>query len=356
MTNRRGFLAGLVSASLLPAPSWADVGSPGFVTAAKTSSGDFVLVGLSDHLGELFRLPLPSRGHAAAAHPTRPEAVGFARRPGTYALVIDCRNGAISAQMQAPEGRHFYGHGAFSADGSVLFTTENDFEAGRGVIGVWDAKRSYRRIGEFDSGGVGPHELSLMPDGQALIVANGGIDTHPDSGRAKLNIPTMRPNLSLIGLDGTILDMAEPPVALRRNSIRHLDVRADGRVAFGMQWQRDIHTTPPLVGTYTVGQGPVIAPENAIWRNMHAYVGSVSFVRGGTRIAVTSPRGGVVVELDADSLEPLASHLQSDVCGVSTRDGHVVTTTGQGELFLDERRMGQIRELAFDNHLVAISG
>ncbi len=355
MTSRRGFLAGLVSASVLPAPSWADVGSPGFVTAAKTSSGDFVLVGLSDHLGELFRLPLPSRGHAAAAHPTRPEAVGFARRPGTYALVIDCRSGAISAQMQAPEGRHFYGHGAFSADGSVLFTSENDFEAGRGVIGVWDAVRSYRRIGEFDSGGVGPHELSLMPDGQALIVANGGIDTHPDSGRTKLNIPTMRPNLSLIGLDGTILDVAEPPVALRRNSIRHLDVRADGRVAFGMQWQSDMHTTPPLVGTYGTGQGLVIAPENETWRDMHAYVGSVRFARDGTDIAVTSPRGGMVVELDADSLEPVARVLRPDVCGVASRAGYLVTTTGQGGLFRDETRIGQSDDLAFDNHLVAIS-
>ncbi len=354
MTNRRGFLAGLVSASLLPAPSWADVGSPGFVTAAKTSSGDFVLVGLSDRLAEVFRLPLPSRGHAAAAHPTRPEAVGFARRPGTYALVIDCGNGEISAQMQAPEGRHFYGHGAFSADGALLFTTENDFEAGRGVIGVWDARRSYRRLGEFDSGGVGPHELALMPGGQALVVANGGIETHPDSGRSKLNIPIMRPNLSLIGLDGAVLDVAEPPSALRRNSIRHLDVRGDGRVAIGMQWQSDIHTTPPLVGTYQAGQGLVIAAENPIWRDMQAYVGSVSFARGGTKIAATSPRGDVVLELDADSLEPVARVHQPDVCGVAARAGHVATTTGQGALFLDDTRMGQSTDLAFDNHLVAI--
>ena len=42
------------------------------------------------------------------------------------------------------------------------------------------------RIGELASFGVGPHEVVLMPDGATLVVANGGIRTHPDRDRAKL--------------------------------------------------------------------------------------------------------------------------------------------------------------------------
>ncbi len=92
-----------------------------------------------------FRIALPGRGHAAAAHPTRPEAVAFARRPGTFVVDIDCVAGCETAQLTAPEGRLFHCHGAFSLDGRWLYTTENDYEAARGVIGLWDAAHGYAR-------------------------------------------------------------------------------------------------------------------------------------------------------------------------------------------------------------------
>ena len=42
------------------------------------------------------------------------------------------------------EGRHFFGHGVFSPDGKLLYATENDFEAARGVIGVYDVRPATR--------------------------------------------------------------------------------------------------------------------------------------------------------------------------------------------------------------------
>jgi hypothetical protein len=65
----------------------------------------------------VFQIPLPGRGHAAAIHPQKPQAVAFARRPGTFAVVTNCVTGQPSARLSAPAGRHFYGHGAFSRDG-----------------------------------------------------------------------------------------------------------------------------------------------------------------------------------------------------------------------------------------------
>ena len=56
--------------------------------------------------------------------------MAFARRPGTFALVIDCAEGREVARLHTPEGRHFYGHGAFTPDGGLLFTTENAIEDG----------------------------------------------------------------------------------------------------------------------------------------------------------------------------------------------------------------------------------
>lgn len=95
MTSRRAFLSGLVAAGLAPVPSWAEAGAPDFLAAGRGPDGSYTLCGLYRDGGIAFQIRLPDRGHAAAAHPIRPEAVAFARRPGTFALVIDCRNGRV---------------------------------------------------------------------------------------------------------------------------------------------------------------------------------------------------------------------------------------------------------------------
>ena len=111
-----------------------------------------------------------------------------------------------------------------SLDGCRLFTTENDFENAKGAIGVWNTDNRYERIGEWDSHGIGPHDISLMPDGMTLVIANGGIQTHPDSGRAKLNIPDMKPSLVFLNVrNGSVISKIALPSELHKNSIRHLD-------------------------------------------------------------------------------------------------------------------------------------
>ena len=121
MTQRRTFLAGLL-ASALPAPSWADVGAPRWLACARDRDGAFALYGIAADGADTFRLPLPARGHAGAAHPHRAEAVIFARRPGSYALVLDCASGAALRQLSPPDGMQFNGHGAFTEDGREMLS------------------------------------------------------------------------------------------------------------------------------------------------------------------------------------------------------------------------------------------
>lgn len=333
MTSRRNFLAGLLAAGLCPRSSWADAGSPAYLAAARRPDGAYALCGLSDGGAAVFELPLPGRGHAAAAHPARPEAVAFARRPGTFALVIDCAAGRQVAALTAPRGRHFYGHGAFSPDGSLLFTTENDYEAAQGVIGVWDAARAYRRVAEFPSGGVGPHELRLMGDGATLVIANGGIETHPDSGRTKLNLATMRPNLSYVTLDGRLLDQVEPPAEWRRNSIRHLALGEDGLVAAALQWEGDGSEHPPLLALHRRGGAlaHLAAPREA-HRQMQGYAGSIAICRKTNEVAITSPRGGAVQVFDLAGGRFLRMFRHPDLCGVSEAPAGFVVTAGTGSI------------------------
>jgi uncharacterized protein len=357
MVDRRGFLAGLIASGLVPASSWADIGNPSFLAAARLPDGNFALCGIDTAGTILFQNPIPARGHAAAAHPIRAEAVAFARRPGTFASIINCATGTEIARLASPVGRHFYGHGAFSGDGETLFTTENDYEAGQGRIGVWDAANGYARIAEFASGGIGPHEIRLLPGSDTLVVANGGIDTHPDTGRTKLNLSTMRPNLSYLDQSGEVLNQMELPEDLRGNSIRHLDISQDGQVALGMQWQRDRSSFPALVGLHRFGDavGLIRAPLN-VHRQAHGYVGSIAFSGDGKQLAVTCPRGGCVQVFDAESCKYINSHDIADASGITGFGRGFIVSSGTGLLQAigDGDALSVSHPLEWDNHLVTI--
>jgi len=111
MRTRRSVIAGILASGLLPRLGWAALGNTTFLAAAQLPDNSYGLLGMDADGQALFTVPLPGRGHAATAHPTRPEAVAFARRPGDFALIIDCKTSRQTARLQAPAGRHFYGHG-----------------------------------------------------------------------------------------------------------------------------------------------------------------------------------------------------------------------------------------------------
>lgn len=354
MTTRRAFLASLLASGAAPRLGWAAAGNPAYLAAARTADGSFALHGLDKDGQSLFHIPLPARGHAGAGHPTRAEAVGFARRPGTFALVIDCATGALRHRLTPAEGRHFNGHGCYAMNGAWLLTAEQYSDTSAGAIGVWDVEAGYRRIGEYASGGTGPHDLRLMPDGQTLAVANGGIATDP-SDRRKLNIATMRPNLSYLNLAGEVVDQIELAPDLHHNSIRHLALRSDGLLAFAMQWEGEEGAAPPLLGLHRRGAAPILASAPlADEIAMQGYAGSVAFSGDGTEVAITSPRGGRLHRFSAEGVfaGPVS---RADVCGLAPRATGFFLSDGLGGLLALQgghtRALSQ-GALAWDNHIV----
>ena len=348
--QRRAFLATL-AAACTPRLTWAEVGSPAFLAAGKRGEG-FFLHGLSATGSNLFQLPLPGRGHAAAAHPTRAEAVAFARRPGTFALVINCATGAITHRLTPPDGMQFNGHGAFSADGSLLMTSEVVAETSQGRIGLWDT-RAYTRLTDWPSQGIGPHEILLLPDGR-FAVANGGIQTDPVD-RTKLNLPTMRPNLSLLSTDGVLLDQLDLP-DLAQNSIRHLALTG-GTLAFAMQWEGDPAEPVPPLGLWTPGTAPTLCtPEPAQAFTLQGYAGSIAAT--ADRVLVTSPKGGAAM-IFATKGTPIATHHRADLCGAATTpSGGFLLTDGLGAIWsADDTGLALLGSgtTAWDNHLVALA-
>lgn len=357
MATRRGFLIGLAAASVTPRLSWADAGNPAFLAAARDKNGSFALYGLSAEAQIVFRVDLPTRGHAAAAHPSRPEAVAFARRPGTYALVIDCAGGRVLHKMQAPAGRHFMGHGVFVQGGDLLVTTENNYADGKGCLGLWQRSKGDARIGEVDSHGIGPHDIRALKDG-TLVVANGGILTHPDhgGGRDKLNLGTMRSSLVYLTPDFALQEQHFLPDDLRLASIRHLAVHND-LVGFAMQWQGDLFDIVPLLGLHRRGQDPILAETPlAEQLSMKAYASSIAFNGAGSELAITSSKGGRIHRFGADG-RFLSAVLRADVSGLAPKELGYLASDGQGALLSigsSTQVLNATSDLAWDNHLVSL--
>src|SRR5690606_30651459 len=129
--------------------------------AARRHGGRHEAVLLDAHGRDLAVRQLPGRGHSFAIDAARARAVAFGRQPGFFALAFSLHDGTQLGSLPLPQNRHFSGHGVFWADGTRLFATENDFDQGRGVIGIYDARpgAQWQRLGEFDTGGIGPHEM-----------------------------------------------------------------------------------------------------------------------------------------------------------------------------------------------------
>ena len=87
--SRRAFMTGLISSASLPIKTWADVGTPKFLSAGKYSNGEYALFGINIDGKVVFEIPVTHRAHAATTHPSKPHAVAFARRPGYFAIIIN---------------------------------------------------------------------------------------------------------------------------------------------------------------------------------------------------------------------------------------------------------------------------
>ena len=293
---------------------------------------------------EVASVALPERGHHVAVRPlsvgaaSRPaEYLAFARQPGNFAVVFSDDPTIEPRWFTTRSDRHFHGHGVFSGDGRLLFTPENNFDAGgQGVIGVRDAADSYRQIGEFASGGVDPHEVALLADGRTMAVANGGIKTHPATPRLELNLSSMQPNLAYIDIvTGDLLERHQLPESLHQLSIRHLSVGIADTVVFGCQFKGAKWQPQGLVGRHRRGQSlECVALPTTVERDMRNYVASVAINRKGETAIIAAPRGGLAVVIDVATGNYLAHHVMDDVFGVAphqSQDGFLLSS-GKGAL------------------------
>lgn len=330
-----------------------------FASAIQTASGGYGAVLLGERGDVIATVDLPDRGHDITISREAGRGVVFARQPGTFALVFDPTAREAPITLTSVEGRHFYGHGVFSPDGRLLYATESDFEAAQGVIGIYDATDAYRRIGEFPTYGTGPHEMLLMPDGVTFVVANGGIETHPDFGRTELNLETMDPSVVFIDRrDGRLVGQLRLEAGLHQLSIRHMAIDGRGRVWFGCQYKGAPADRPQLVGYATLdGQIELITLPQETLSDLRNYVGSVAVSANGGTVAVSSPQGDLLVAIDVEGKRPVVAQTLRNGCGLAADGAGFVATSGEGAMvgLGGANRAPRQFDFLFDNHLLRTS-
>lgn len=305
------------------------------------------------------------RGHEVILHPQRKHNLLFiARRPGTEIWEVDTRSQSVVARLNCAPGHHLNGHACFSDDGEYLYTVESNIAKGEGRIVVRDGD-TYQVVEVLPSYGVGPHQAKIIPGSHILVVANGGILTHPLSGRKKLNLSSMRSSLTYLDLrNGQLIDEFTVPES--KASIRHLDVAPDGTVAFATQLQREAveHTEVVALGGYhKPGQAlQLFMQPKQVIAQLDDYMGSVSINRASRIVGFTSPRGNLAVFWHIDSGDFQHYHRFHDVCGIacSGDDQQFVLSNSAGQLRrLDAFTLQEHRDLraeypatAWDNHLL----
>lgn len=329
-----------------------------FASSVQTSGGGYGAVLMGERGDVIASIDLPDRGHDITISREAGRGVVFARQPGTFAVVFDPAGREAPVTLTSIEGRHFFGHGVFSPDGRLLYATESDFEAAQGVIGIYDATDGYRRIGEFPTYGTGPHEMLLMPDGVTFVVANGGIETHPDFGRAELNLETMDPSVVFIDRrDGRLIGQLRLEAGLHQLSIRHMAIDQRDRVWFGCQYKGAPSESPQLVGYATLdGEIKLIELPTDTLRDLRNYVGSVAASADGSRVAVSSPEGDLLVAIDTEGKRPVLVEAMRNGCGLAADGTGFVATSGLGEMIgiAGAEREQQKFDFLFDNHMLRV--
>ncbi|MDA0147759.1 DUF1513 domain-containing protein [Vibrio sp. LaRot3] len=334
-----------------------------FGCASTSVSGNEALIGcaikgreqfsvvVADQFGMPIRqLPLPARGHGIATSTKKRHAVAFARRPGEFFMVFDYQTGELVSLHKADYNRHYYGHGVYSLDQSLLFATEGERGSSRGIIGVYDVEHGYKKVAEFTGFGLGPHEVIIMPD-STLAIGVGGVHTN---GRQPLNLDVMQPSLSYVNQNGELVEQVSLPD--HHLSIRHLAHDGSKTVLCGQQYRGEPDEYPALLAMHTAGgEMQFLEAEPEQWARFNHYIASIAATEDW--ILATSPRGSCYGIWSKRTMQLMELAPLPDASGVVVQDKAFRVSSGAGGVITQYNpdKKSQINSgIQWDNHWTAI--
>jgi hypothetical protein len=337
-------------------------GDIAYVATARRGMRDFCVLLLRANGSIVREVPLTGRGHDIAYDRASGRVAVFARRPGAFGVAFDIDKTTPPHIFTPGDGRHYFGHGGFSQDGRLLYASEADIEGERGLIGIYDVERGYKKIGEHPSYGVGPHEIMLLADGKTIAVGNGGLDTVPDASRENLNVDTMEPSLAFLdAVSGKLIAKHAMSGDLKSLSIRHVTQDKTGLIWFGGQWEGSPSETPQIVGSAGLDRELKLVDAPGGGKDLRGYIGAMAVSNDGRFIAASAPKAGHVLYVDSETGQVVGKSDLKDVCGLSSEGEHdfaassgfgVIRYETAGARVISEH---ELQDIAFDNHLRRIT-
>lgn len=309
-------------------------------------------------------LEVPTRAHGLCVLPDG-SVLATARRPGDWLVRWHPGKGTEPQWLWQEGERSFNGHVLASADGQRLYTTETDAETGASWIGVRDA-RTLEPVAEWPTHGIDAHELiwdTLDSGAPGLIVANGGVPTAPETGRAKRDLDRM--DSSLVRLDARTGRLrGQWRLQDPRLSLRHLAWSPDGAtLGIALQAEHgDVATrhAAPVLALFDGQALRAVPTPGPVARGIQGYGGSMAATPAGW--AVSCPRANGIARFSLDGeWQGLAA--LPEVCPLAVRGGTLWAggldaslQNAQGPTVLNHPHGPGLRGARLDNHWVLARG
>jgi uncharacterized protein len=119
------------------------------------------------------RIPLEFSGHGIAVHPTRPREAVLLEKRGRGGCAVDLAQRRVVRPIAPMDGHAFYGHGAYSREGDLLFVVETQLGSDQGSVSIRNS-RTFAVLGTLPTYGKAPHDCHLVDGGRILVITNGG--------------------------------------------------------------------------------------------------------------------------------------------------------------------------------------
>jgi hypothetical protein len=304
---------------------------------------------------------IDGRAHGLTAEPDG-SLLAVAMRPGTWLARLDAEGRVMQRITIADENPHrrFDGHTLASADGQWLFSGETDTRDGSGWLSVRE-HATLRKVDEWRSGGVDPHEM-LLDDAGQLLVVNGGILRSPD-GR-KRDLDSM--DSALVRLDTRSgRELGRWQLTDRRLSLRHVAWNAPQPgtrrlLGIALQAEHDEPARRAQAPVLAVWDGERLAvPTQAA--DATGYAGDISAAPGGGFVLSGQKANRAVLwQPDAPAALTRVAEL-TDPCALAAwgaHDGAVLVAGARGVGRWHPKQPGAMlpwpQPMALDNHWVVM--
>lgn len=359
--DRRRFLLGMGSAVLSTTllSSCGRNQTQWLISTATHDNGEHFAVAISPEGTLIAQVPLPAKGLDVLALPNKPgHALIFTQQSNGRALEVNFIDERIEKSISSDSDTHLCGYGALSNNGQLLFTTENHSTSQNGLIVVRETQ-NYTVLHRFESGGIGPREIKVLPNTQKIAVANSGISSHFAGTEKTLPPNLIKSNLTYLNAEtGHITGQFTAPD--HRQSIQHLDVSESEKVFIGMHYYGNKKKRLPLI--YSHQGNEMLKACSATQEQLERINQDTASIKvQNNLLAVTCPKGKCITFLNAESLKVIEQQPYEGAAGLALVNNKLIASNEKGTLRFYNSRVNlqhaeeqSLASLHFNHYMTAI--